>query len=247
MVFENQIVVALILLVAGFLGGAVNALAGGGSLIAIGIMLMIGIDPTVTNGTIRFGILTGALSAVVSFNRGTGKPIKEPLLFALYTLPFAILGALFAVKLSDDLYPQIIAGIMVAIVFALFIRDDEKKSFSPRFNWVFFPILGLLGLYGGMIQAGVAILLIVTFSFFRRLSLVEVNRYKTTIILVYTLPVLLIFGGSGNINWIYASALALGNGIGSALSVKLSLKRGDGVVKIVLAISLILMSIRFIV
>jgi uncharacterized protein len=76
-------------------------------------------------------------------------------------------------------------------------------------------------------------------------DLLRVNMHKTFVVLIYTIPVLIIFGISGKVNWIYALVISLGNALGSYFSVKLALKKGEKVVKIVLVIAILIMAIKF--
>jgi uncharacterized membrane protein YfcA len=57
--------------------------------------------------------------------------------------------------------------------------------------------------------------------------------------------VLIIFGFTRNIHWGYALALGLGNALGAWLSVKVSVRKGEKTVKIVLCAAILLLAIKF--
>jgi hypothetical protein len=76
------------------------------------------------------------------------------------------------------------------------------------------------------------------------MDMVAINMHKNLIVLFYTIPVLLIFGTTGNIRWAYAGVLALGNAMGAWLSVKVSVKKGEKIVRAALGAALSLMAIK---
>ena len=53
----NPIVEIIVLVGVGFIAGAINTLAGGGSLLTLPILIFLGLPPSVANGTNRIAIL----------------------------------------------------------------------------------------------------------------------------------------------------------------------------------------------
>ena len=72
-----------------------------------------------------------------------------------------------------------------------------------------------------------------------RLDLVNVNRYKVFIVLVYTVPALAIFMWSNNVDWILGWILAAGSAVGGWLAVKASLRGGEKIVRVALIAALL--------
>jgi len=71
-----------------------------------------------------------------------------------------------------------------------------------------------------------------------------VNMHKVFIVLIYTIPALIIFVISGNVNWGYGLVLASGNMLGAWWGVKFSIKGGDKFIKTILIIAIFLMSLK---
>jgi hypothetical protein len=78
------------------------------------------------------------------------------------------------------------------------------------------------------------------------LDLVETNMHKNLIVLFYTVPILLMFGMTRNIQWTLAACMALGNALGAWLSVKVSIWKGEKAVRMVLGVAILLMAVKFI-
>ena len=77
-----------------------------------------------------------------------------------------------------------------------------------------------------------------------RLKLVHVNMHKVFIVLVYTIPAILVFAFTNNINWGYGISLAIGTSFGAWWGAKLSVKKGDKLIKGVLIVAVFIMSLK---
>ena len=85
---------AVVLAAAGILGGFVNTLAGGGSMITVPALMLLGMPADHANGTNRVGILLQSLTGIRGFNRW-GKLEKGAILPMLIpTVSGAALGAI---------------------------------------------------------------------------------------------------------------------------------------------------------
>ena len=99
MAFSDPIIF-IILCLAGAVAGFLNVLAGGGSALTIPIMIFLGFDATVANGSNRIAIQVEALTAVAAFKKQQHADFPLSLKLSLMTLPGGILGAFYAVKLN---------------------------------------------------------------------------------------------------------------------------------------------------
>ncbi|UMZ73713.1 sulfite exporter TauE/SafE family protein [Natranaerofaba carboxydovora] len=242
----DEILKLIITFLGGVAGSFVNVMAGGGSAITLGTLMLLGLDASVANGTNRIGLLVQNISGAVTYSYETKNDTKKSLYLGLLTVPGALLGSYLAVIVSDSLFENILSFVILFLIISIFIPTEKllKTSKEPNKVLLYLGMFGI-GLYGGFIQAGVGLLIIFVLKNLLQISLVQINMHKVYIVLTYTVPVLLIFGFTGNILAKYAIALALGTAIGAFLSVKVSVKKGDKAVKIVIAIVFVLMAIRF--
>jgi hypothetical protein len=84
------------------------------------------------------------------------------------------------------------------------VDNDENKAIS-------FPVIVsmiLIGFYGGFIQVGVGFLLMAAMNHLLKFHLVHVNMHKVFIVLIYTLPALVIFIISKDVDWAFGLCLA---------------------------------------
>ncbi len=236
----------IILFIAGAIAAFINVNAGGGSTLTLPALIFLGVDPVTANGTNRLSILLQNASAVYSFRQENLYEFKESLILSLLTLPGAILGAVFAVKLDDRIFQNILAVVMIFIVITMFLPKKKRTDVNDKIklDWKTVPALLAVGFYGGFIQAGVGILLMAGLQNLMKLDLIRVNMHKVFIVFFYTVPAFLIFVFSSSINWYYGLTLSAGTAFGAWWSVKLSVKKGEGLIKIVLIIAILIMAFK---
>ena len=238
---------ALLLFGVGILAGFINVMAGGGSTITLPILIFLGLDASVANGTNRVNLLSQNISAMLSFKKENVSQIKLSLKLALLTLPGAIIGSFFATKISNALFEKILGIVMIGIVITMLIpnsKDFVKEKITKKLPWLIYPAMILLGFYGGFIQVGIGFLIMLTLHNILKMKLIYVNMHKVFIVMVYTIPALIIFIISGNVNWLWGICLAAGSWIGAWWSAKVSVRKGDKIVKVVLIIAIVIMSLK---
>lgn len=243
----NEYIFLIILFLAGATASFINVMAGGGSVLTLGIMMLFGIDPSVANGTNRIGILFGTGSAALSFKAEKFTDLKQSFLLAIWTIPGAIIGSFYSIQLDGIMFQRIFALVMIFILVTMFLPKKKELIEKTKNSKLIYPAMLLVGFYGGFIQVGVGFILMFFLRHLLSLDLLKTNMHKTFVVLIYTFPVLLVFGLNGKIDWLYALCMSAGNIIGAWVSVKLAIRKGEKIVKIVLGIAIVMMSIRFII
>ena len=220
-----------------------NVMAGGGSAISLAILLFLGLDGATANGTNRIAILVQNLFATLSFTREKVGRFRQGLVFAAWALPGAIAGAVVAVRISDAWFQRLFGVVMVGIVISMLLPrpDRDTTREGRRSRWIY-PALFAIGFYGGFIQAGVGFLLMAAFYHLLRMNLVFVNVHKVTVVLVYTLPALAVFAAGGHVAWGIGLSLAAGNAVGGWWAARLAVRRGEGIIRIVLVAAILVMA-----
>ena len=236
----------LILFGLGLIAGIINVNAGGGSTLTLPVLIFLGLDAAMANGTNRIAILLQNVFAVSSFHRQKMHNFKKSIMLALFTLPGAITGAILAVKISNESFQRVLAFVMFGIVVTMFFsRSNEKYQHNAtKTSWLVYPALFIIGFYGGFIQLGVGFLLMAALYHLLKISLVHVNMHKVFIVLLYTLPALGIFIWTGNVNWGYGFSLAAGTSFGAWWGARIAVKGGEKVIRYFLAIAIILMAVK---
>jgi len=236
----------LILFAVGAVAAFINVNAGGGSSLTLPALIFLGLDPTVANGTNRVAILFQSISAVQSFKQEKFFELKNSLILSALTLPGAIVGAIIAVKISNELFEKTLGVIMILIIITMLLpkKKTDKTNKDFTIDWKIVLSMLIVGFYGAFIQVGVGFLLMASFQYLMKLDLIRVNMHKVFVVLIFTIPALLIFIITDNINWYYGLTLAAGNVFGGWWGVKLSVKKGEKLIKFVLIIAIFIMALK---
>lgn len=238
----------IIILAAGISAGFINTMAGGGSLITLPLLIFLGFPAAVANGTNRVALLVENITAILNFRNKGYFDYKFALLLALPAVIGSLIGAQMAVSISEQLFNQLLAVIMLSMLILILwnpaknIKINEKKLSKKRkiiAAFVFF----LIGIYGGFMQAGVGIIIIAALSLLTGFSLVKINSLKVFVVGIYIFSSLGIFIFNDKVDWITALILALGNGTGSYLASTLAVDKGEKLVKAVLTLVVIFMAL----
>jgi hypothetical protein len=104
-------------------------------------------------------------------------------------------------------------------------------------------LLGI-GFYGGFIQVGIGFIIMAALKYLMKLNLVLVNMHKVFIVLIYTIPALIVFIATENVNWFLGLSLAAGNAIGGWWGAKMSVKRGEEFIKGILIVAILIMALK---
>ena len=238
-----------LLFFSGAIAGFINIMAGGGSTITLPLLIFFGLDGALANGTNRIAVFVQNIAAIISFKQEKFAQFKLSFKLSICTLPGAIIGAIVAVKIGNELFQKIlgivIIGIMITILFPQLNRRSKSHANDDSFNpWLLYPAMFGIGFYGGFIQAGVGFLIMAALLHLMNLDLVRVNMHKVFIVFVFTFPAILIFIFTDNVEWSYALILSAGNALGGWWSAKISVKKGEKVIRVVLLIAMLIMALK---
>lgn len=235
----------------GFVVGIINTISGGGSLLTLPILIFLGLDSATANGTNRIAIFIQSIFSLLGFRSkgATNKYMPLGWKLAVVATIGAIIGSAIAVDVRDALFNKILAIIMLFIV--LFMVFKPKKNILHLEERIqgkhqVYSIIAFffIGVYGGFIQAGTGIFILLTLSTINHLSLINSNILKVMVMLVYTLFTLIVFWINDKLHWEIGLIMAIGQATGGWLMGRWSVNKGDGVVKIFLIVMVVLMAIK---
>ena len=227
------LVVAVI--AAGFLAGFINTLAGSGSAITLPLLVFMGLPANVANGTNRIGVLVQTGVSTEQFHRGGYLNWREALILLAPTIVGGVLGAQIAVNLDERAMRLAIAGMLILTFFLIILKPKrwlvgrQEGALQPnRQDWLRWTGLLIafffIGLYGGFIQAGVGIFLLVGLVMGIGHDLIHANAIKSLLVLAFNAFAFFVFLYNGQVVWLLGIILALGNIVGAWSAVKFATK-----------------------
>ena len=215
---------------AGLFAGIVNTLAGNGSVFTLSLLLFTGMPAGLANGTNRVGAFVQCLVSVFTFRNSTKFKtlLKESLWLMIPTLLGTVIGAIFAVQVSDELLTKVIGYLMLFMLGIVLLKPKrwliETRIRNNNKSVLNFILFFGIGWYAGFIQMGMGILFLAALVLLSKYSVVDANFIKIIICTVLLLPALLIYVYNDQVAWKPAIALALGQGIGGWLATKFALE-----------------------
>ena len=235
-----------ILVAGGLLAGFINTLAGGGSFLTVPLLILVGVPPTAANGTNRVGVLIQTVAAMRGFQQ-EGVP---GLGFALRLLPATLvgswLGAWGATQIPDDVFRRLF-GVIMLMALPIILRNPMPRSDGTSRGFlaglqlvVYFSI----GLYGGAIQAGVGIPLLLALVGAGGLDLVRGNSVKVAIVAALTAVALAQFAWAGQVYWVHGLVLALGTGLGGYTASRVGARVGERLIRPLLVFTILALALR---
>jgi len=214
------------LFVVGALAAAINAVAGGGSLLSFPLLVGLGVPPLQANATNSVGIWPGSLGSALGFRNllpATAHHLRD---LVLPTAAGAWFGAWLLVQTSERLFRFAVPGLILAATLLL--------AFQPQIRaWIFgrrrrvSPVLGaflqfLVSVYGGYFGAGMGIMMLAVFALFIDGNIHELNAFKAWLGIVINLVASVELLLKGLVLPVPGAALALGAVCGGFVAARLS-------------------------
>jgi uncharacterized membrane protein YfcA len=229
----------------GLVSGALNVVAGGGSFLTLPVLIFVGLPAGEANGTNRLGVLAQNLAGVWGFHRsgtidwGWARAASVPAMVG------AVGGAWLALQMSDFAFKRLLSlamlGMTLWTVLARPRPADGAVLISPWHPGMVVAFL-LIGLYGGVIQAGIGFAILAATSI-AGMDLLKGNAVKLFTVLLLTVLSLAIFAAGGAVRWRPGLALGAGNMLGALVGVRLAVTRGHAWISRVVTVAVVVMAV----
>ena len=245
----EEYIQAVILIVVGFFAGVINTLAGGGSLFTLPVLIFLGLPPNIANGTNRIAIVIQSLSGALGYKSKGISNFPFNIYLGISASIGAVIGAQIAIDLDGRLFNRILAIILIVVGGLILMNAKNLTHKLPERltgKYLLFGIIGFffIGIYGGFINAGIGIVIMLFLNRINRLSLVKTNASKTAIVFIYSSLALAVFAFNDAINWKLGLLMALGTSVGAWWASRWSVKKGDQVIRWAMLITIGIMVVK---
>lgn len=223
-----------LLVLASFCAGVVDAIAGGGGLITVPVLLATGLPVPVALATNKGQASFGAISSFFSFWTRNNIDRRRALLAFVSGFVGSLAGArvLLLVR-PEPLKPVVLVLLLVA---AGIVAYPRKPTSGQARSWAMTalgPLAFALGFYDGFFGPGVGSMLIVMFVLVFGDTLTRASGNAKVVNLASNLAALLLFSIKGAVLWHIAGPMAVANAAGAFVGARLAVKRGDKLVRFV--------------
>ena len=238
---------SVLLIVAGFIAGFINTVAGGGSL-TMPLLIFMGLPPAIANGTNRIALFAQNSFAVMGFRSKGISAYPYSLWLSITAFFGAIVGAYIAIEIDGKVFNRILAIVMLVVVFLIvfnpFKSTTKAENMSAKHQIIGVIVFFFVGIYGGFIQAGVGFLVIAVLSFINNMNLIKINSAKVFVILIYLISSLAVFIYNDKVFWSWGLTLAIGNSLGGWIGSRWQVSKGEIWIKRIMVIMVIAMAVK---
>ena len=235
-----------------FLGGLIDAVAGGGGLITLPAYLLAGLPPHAASATNKCGNVFGTLLSTGRFLKHGDIHIPTAVVGALGALAGAWMGAKLNLLVSEQvLYWLMLIVVPVMAVFLLFKRDFGTEDRSDQFGKLrllfMSALIGLgVGAYDGFFGPGAGTFLMLAFSGLCKFDLLKASGNTKAANSASNLASLITFAMAGKVMWSVGIPAAVcgiaGNYVGSGRA----LKKGAKIIRPMFFVVLVLLLLRLV-
>jgi uncharacterized membrane protein YfcA len=220
--------------------GAVNALAGGGTLITFPTLLAFGVSPIEANVTNTVALCPGYMGATLAQLRDMRGQKKRLSLFLCAGIIGGVIGGLLLLHTGEKAFRALIpflillaSGLLAAqgpIRAWLVRRSNRRGALLIPAWWTALPV-GLAAIYGGYFGAGLSVIVLSVLGLMVEDSLTRLNAAKQAIAFSVNSAAAVFFLFSGRVVWPAALVMAIGATVGGALGGRLASRIKSGVLK----------------
>ncbi|WP_291036678.1 TSUP family transporter [Herbiconiux sp.] len=235
---DITITVALLVLLAAFAAGWIDAVVGGGGLLQLPALLLIpGISPVQALATNKLASVFGTTTSAITWYRRTRPDLRTALPVAGIALVGSYAGATLASLLPAAVFKPIIVVALVVVAVVTIARpalgSSIKLRHSGRKHHLIAGVLGLvIGFYDGLIGPGTGTFLIIALITALGYDFLLASAKAKIVNVATNLGALAFFIPHGELLWALGLAMGVANMAGGYLGSRMAVARGNRFIRI---------------
>lgn len=221
---------------AGMLGGAMNALAGGGTFATLPALIALGLPSNIANATSNVALLPGAGASAWEY-RDELAPVGGLSVRALAGITFvgglagSTLLILTPTRAFDLIIPWLLLFAFVVMAFGRRASDwlHARVTIGPR---TLVTAQGLLGIYGGYFGGGVGLITTAVYGLLAGADPRSLFSIRTLMLAIANAAAAILFVAMGMVRWWACLPMLLGGILGGWLGARIGKKLPHGLVRL---------------
>jgi len=215
---RNSHMTVIVLIAAAFLGGAVNALAGGGSLVTFPALLFAGLNPIDANASSVVALFPATFASAWAYRRRIFDVAEVSVAgLSILSLVGGVLGAVLLLSTPTSVFASLVPWLVLfsTVVFAVgnFAPLDVIRQLEPGPRGALAAHFGI-SVYCGYFGGGIGFLLLAALTLFGMRDINAMNGLKMWLVGIMTLASMATFIVADVIRWSQVLPMLLGSAIG---------------------------------
>lgn len=234
----------LLIFGSGFIGGMMNAVAGGGTLVTFPTLIWHGVPPISANATNTFALWPGGLSGAWGFRRELSRCERRYFWLIAPSLAGGLLGAILLRLTPEKIFERMVPFLILFATVLFMVQgpvqrwlrrgQDDQGQAQPhearRASWrwlawaMFFQLLAAT--YGGYFGAGMGIVMLANLGLIGMTDIHQMNGLKNLLGLFINLTAAIYFAKAGLVRWPETLVMMVGAIIGGYCSAGVARRMG---------------------
>ncbi|MEQ1690179.1 MAG: sulfite exporter TauE/SafE family protein [Gemmatimonas sp.] len=208
--------------------GAVNSIAGGGTLLTFPALLALGVPAIPANATSTVALWPGSFASLMGYRRELVGIERWAARLAVPSLAGGLVGAALLLVTPDERFRAIVPWLVLSatVLFAVqgpimrWLRQRTAVTAGAEVARALNPSVGMLasqfavGIYGGYFGAGAGILMLAVFGLMGLTNIHQMNGLKNINGICFNGVAAIAFAAVGLVNWPIALVMAVGSAAG---------------------------------
>lgn len=212
----------IVLVLAGFIAGVMNSIAGGGTLVTFPALIFVGLPSIAANATSTIALLPAALSSAAGYRRNIGPVYRWLRIFAPVSLCGGLLGGILLVRTPSDVFDRLVPFLILFATILFTLQGAFSRVLNRHLSarvgvrrektWIIGAALFQLAvaLYGGYFGAGIGILMLASLGMLGFENVHEMNTLKVMMGFLINVVAAAYFISHGLIHWANALIMMAG-------------------------------------
>ncbi|HVC05906.1 MAG TPA: sulfite exporter TauE/SafE family protein [Candidatus Acidoferrales bacterium] len=219
----------LLVALAALAAGAVNAVAGGGTLLSFPALLLLGFPALVANVTNTLGLLPGYAGGSIAYRAELSVQRERVRFLGPISVVGAVVGAILLTRTPNHVFSAIVPWLILLACALLLLQPvvtSHVRARRPEREQHRSPLLAvgqfLGGVYGAFFGAGLGVMMLAVLGLFIRDDLQRLNALKGMMSLIINVVAAIYFAFFGPVSWIAVVVMLPTSAIGGFAGVAMA-------------------------
>jgi uncharacterized protein len=226
--------ILLLLVLAAFIAGFIDAIAGGGGLITVPALILSGMPPVIALGTNKLQSIFGSASATIAFAAKGHIQLREQIWPFVISAAGSMVGAWIATQVSSAWLRAFLPYLMIAIaLYFLFKPNVSDFDRAARMTPMVFlaTIVPAIGFYDGIFGPGTGSFFMLGFVALAGYGLLKATAHTKLLNFASNLGAFAVFAASGVMDWKTGLLMGAAQFVGGRAGAHFAMKNGAKIIK----------------